>query len=175
MKITDFCMTLEKALAEQADPDGRLRLVCNALQQAFKVKDHEVAIFRLDQETQDLCFLWPQKLVKSGRIPLSTRDSLLARTAREGKPHLDNRFPNTRHASIFEKISHGDPKAKEKEPALPIQKIMSAPMLQEAKVVGAIQLSRKGLDPDAAGPDFSATELDAFAHIVKAVTPHLVS
>lgn len=175
MKIPEFCQTLEKALAEQSDHDNRMRLVCTALQQAFKLKDNEVAIFNLDQESQDLCFLWPKRLVRSGRIPIGTRDSLLARTAREGKPHLDNRFPNTRHASIFEKIYLGDPKDKEQTPALPIQKIMSAPMLRETQVVGAIQLSRKGLDPDAAGADFSATELEAFACIVKAVTRYIIA
>ncbi|TLM66797.1 MAG: GAF domain-containing protein [Deltaproteobacteria bacterium] len=174
MKIPEFCQTLEKALGEQADPEGRLRLVVTALQQAFKVRDDEVAIFRLDPESQDLCFLWPKKLVKSGRVPITTRDSLLARTARDAKPLLDNRFPNTRHASIFEKVNLGDPKAKEKAPALPIQKIMSVPMLQAGQVAGVVQLSRKGLDGDAAGPDFSPAELEAFAYIVSAVSRHLV-
>jgi hypothetical protein len=175
MKIPEFCQTLEKALAEQSDPDNRMRLVCNALQRAFKLRDNEVAIFGLDQESQDLCFLWPKKLVKSGRIPLGTRDSLLARTAREGKPHLDNRFPNTRHASIFEKINLADPNDKEKTPPLPIQKIMSVPMLRETQVVGAIQLSRKGFDPDAAGADFSAAELEAFACIARAVSRYIIA
>ncbi|NJC87360.1 MAG: GAF domain-containing protein [Desulfuromonas sp.] len=175
MKIPEFCQTLEKALAEQADMDSRLRLVCTAMQQAFKVKEDEVAIFRLDSETQDLCFLWPKKLVKSGRVPISTRDSLLARTAREGKPHLDNRFTNTRHASIFENINLSDPKDKEAKTTLPIQKIMSVPMLQGTQVAGVIQLCRKGLDPEAAGADFSATELEAFACIANAVASHLLS
>lgn len=173
MKIPEFCQTLDKALAGQADPEARMRTICNALQQAFKVREDEVAIFRLDPETQDLGFLWPKKLVKSGRVPISTRDSLLARTAREGKPHLDNRFPNTRHASIFEKISLGDPKAKERTPALPIQKIMSAPLLQGTQVMGVVQVSRKGLDPETAGPDFSPAELDAFAYIINAIARHI--
>lgn len=174
MKVSEFCQTLEKALAEQPEADDRLRLISTALQQAFKVNDEEVAIFRVDQETQDLCFLWPKKLIKSGRVPINTRDSLLARTAREGKPHLDNRFTNTRHASIFENINLGDPKDKERKAPLPIQKIMSVPMLEEGQMVGVIQLCRKGLDSDAAGADFSPTELDAFAHIVNAVTRYVL-
>ncbi|MCM2265130.1 MAG: GAF domain-containing protein [Desulfuromonadales bacterium] len=175
MKIPEFCQTLEKALDEQADMDNRLRLVGTAMQQAFKVKEDEMAIFRLDPETQDLCFLWPKKLVKSGRVPIGTRDSLLARTAREGKPHLDNRFTNTRHASIFESIKLGDPKDKEQKATLPIQKIMSAPLLQGTQVAGVIQLCRKGLDPEAAGPDFSPTELEAFACIANSVTRYILS
>ena len=173
MKIPEFCQALEKALADQADSDGRMRLVASAMQQAFKVKETEVAIFRLDQEHQDLCFVWPKRLTKAGHVPLSARESLVARTSREGRAHLDNRFPNTRHASIFERVNAADPKSKESTPALPIQKIMSAPLLLDDRVVGAIQLSRRGLDADAAGPDFTATELEAFAYIAKSVTPFL--
>lgn len=174
MKVPEFCQTLEKTLAEQADSDGRLLVVSKALQQAFKVREDEVAVFRVDRDSQDLCFLWPKKLAKSGQVPLNARDSLLARTAREGKPLLDNRFTNTRHASIFEKVNLADPKDKEPKPLVPIQKIMSVPMLQDAQVAGVVQLCRKGLDPDAAGADFSAAELEAFAYIANAVARHIL-
>jgi hypothetical protein len=173
MKIPEFCQALEKALVDEANPDNRLKLFSSALQQAFRVKEDEVALFRIDQETQELCFVWPKKLIKSGRIPVNARDSLSARTVREGKPHLDNRFSNTRHASIFERISLGDQKDKVKAPALPIQKIMSAPLLEGTMVKGVVQLSRKGLDPDSAGADFTPAELEAFASIVSAVAGHV--
>jgi len=42
-----------------------------------------------------------------------------------------------------------------------IQKLMSAPILGERKrVLGVVQVSRKGPHPAAAGPDFTTTELD---------------
>ena len=174
MKITEFCQAIDKHLVAEGDEGKRLGLLCNALQQAFKVKDDEFAILRLDSASQDLIFVWPKKLAKSGHVPLSARDSLVARTAREGRPQLDNRFANTRHASIFEKITLSDSKVKEERtPALPIQKIMSVPVLQDGKVLGVMQLSRKGGDPDSAGPDFAPAELEAFAAIANAVAGHI--
>lgn len=172
MKIAEFCAALETALNEQPELNDRLHLVSTALQKAFKVKADEVAIFTIDRDNHDLCFLWPKRLVKAGRIPMTAHDSLLARTAREAKPYLDNRFANTRHASIFEKIPLSDPP---EQPVPPIQKIMSAPMLRENAISGAIQLCRKGLDPDAAGADFSPVELEAFAAITRAVARHILA
>lgn len=86
---------------------------------------------------------------------------------------MDNRFSNVRHASIFETISLADTKTKEKAPILPIQKIMSAPLLQGTQVKGVVQLSRKGLERHAAGVDFTTTELEAFAHIITMVADHV--
>jgi hypothetical protein len=40
-----------------------------------------------------------------------------------------------------------------------IQKLISAPILSGEKVVGVIQVSRKGANPSLAGPDFSADDL----------------
>jgi len=174
VKITDFCQTIDKHLAAEGDADKRLMLLNNAMQQAFKTREDEFAILRLDPASQDLCFLWPKKLTKSGQVPLNTRDSLVARTAREGRAQIDNRFSNPRHASIFEKLSLSDAKVKEERaPVLPIQKIMSAPVQRDGQLLGIMQLSRKGNDPDSAGPDFTPTELEAFAAIANAVAGHI--
>jgi hypothetical protein len=40
-----------------------------------------------------------------------------------------------------------------------IQKIISAPILCETKVVGVMQVSRKGSNASEAGPDFTAEDL----------------
>lgn len=40
-----------------------------------------------------------------------------------------------------------------------IHKIISAPILNEGKVVGVMQVSRKGENPGTAGPDFSSDDL----------------
>jgi len=41
----------------------------------------------------------------------------------------------------------------------PAQKIISAPILSDGKVVGVIQISRKGGSPATAGADFTAEDL----------------
>ena len=43
----------------------------------------------------------------------------------------------------------------------PIQKIMSAPLIADGKVVGVVQISRKGKNGPAAGPDFTIKDLTA--------------
>lgn len=174
VKISDFCQTIDKHLTAENDVDKRLALLGNALQQAFKVKEDEIAILRLDAVNRDLGFIWPRRLVKTGHIPLNTRDSLVARTAREGRPIIDNHFTNTRHASIFEKVSLSDRRSKEEQPpVLPIQKIMSVPVQSGGELLGVLQLSRKGVDPDSAGPDFTPAELEAFAAIANTVAGHI--
>ena len=40
-----------------------------------------------------------------------------------------------------------------------IQKMMSVPMMNEGKVCGVIQISRKGFDVASAGPDFTNEDL----------------
>ena len=49
----------------------------------------------------------------------------------------------------------------------PIQKIISAPILFEGKVVGVMQVSRKGGNLASSGPDFTAEELGRVLAICK--------
>ena len=44
-----------------------------------------------------------------------------------------------------------------------IQKLMSAPVISMNKVLGVIQICRKGLTGPAAGPDFSQADLQKLA------------
>jgi len=43
-----------------------------------------------------------------------------------------------------------------------IQKMISAPILLDGKVIGVIQVSRKGANPASAGLDFTATTWEKF-------------
>ena len=58
-----------------------------------------------------------------------------------------------RHASVFEGVKIGG------EASEAIQKIISAPILSDGKVVGVIQISRKGANTATAGADFTASDL----------------
>jgi GAF domain-containing protein len=85
-----------------------------------------------------------------------------AKTARTKKPELYNNFANVPHRTVFELIKLKDAEPEPADGALPkIQKLMSAPILGERKrVLGVVQVSRKGHHPAAAGPDFTSEELD---------------
>jgi hypothetical protein len=55
----------------------------------------------------------------------------------------------------------------------PIQKMLVAPVRGTGLPMGVIEVSRKGPDAAAAGPDFTAQDLAALTEIGAAVAPHL--
>lgn len=117
------------------------------------VKADEVAILGVSQRWRHLHFLVPQALKNVGFIPLTSNSALAARTARESRPEINNNFTTMRHASVFEGVRTATTSGEA------IQKIMSAPILCDGKVVGVIQISRKGLNALDAGADFTADDL----------------
>src|SRR5579864_8115255 len=122
----------------------------------FAVKTDEVAILHLVQNNNVLAFLYPIKLQKVGSIPMTNTVSLAVRTAREKRPEAINSFATQKHPTVFEAVDLGVEHNKEKNP---IQKIMSAPLIADGKVVGVVQISRKGKNGPAAGPDFTIKDL----------------
>ncbi len=170
MNIDEFCQKLEAQLAARPAGEERFKTVAQALSQAFRVKADEVAIFSLDAEAQVLRFLWPAKLKSSGLVPLSSADSLVARTARENKAFLNNRFASAAHTSIFEHFRLG---SEEGGKPLPIQKIISAPLAADGGIRGVVQVCRKGTDAAVAGGDFGKPELSALVKIARVVVQHI--
>jgi hypothetical protein len=113
-------------------PDD-LELVSAALAKLFSVQSDEVAILELREKTKVLKFVLPEKLHAVGTIPLSSAAALAARTAREKRSDVVNNFAQSRHASVFEGVPLG------RRQGVCIQKLMSAPILQGAEVVGVAQ------------------------------------
>ena len=120
----------------------------------FSVKNDEVAMLAIVQQDKFLKFLVPEKLQQVGNIPMTSTNSLAVRTARDKRPEIINNFTTARHPTVFEAVPLGQ------ERGDPIQKIMSAPLVADNKVVGVIQVSRKGKTLGAAGQDFSPKELN---------------
>jgi GAF domain-containing protein len=147
-------------------PETRLETAARFVCTAFSMKPDEVALFRLD-ESGFLSFIWPTRLQNAGAVPLSATSPLVARTARENAGFLNNSFANTPHASFFEHFH------KSEVNSLPIQKIMSAPLTDEGKVKGVIQVSRKGEEPARAGNDFSRSELAALERIAAIIAAYI--
>ena len=171
MNISEFCIKLDAHLAARLQRTERHEVAMQALRQAFNLQADEIAVLMADREEDVLRFTWPVRLQKTGTIPVSSRDSLAARTFRENKAAANNRFAAIYHASIFEQVKLS-PEATERPQ--PIQKILSAPLPgSDGTPVGVIQLSRKGADSDAAGPDFSREDLAALIAISKILGKHL--
>src|ERR1700757_5177850 len=119
----------------------------------LRVKSDEVAILGISEKSRHLYFLVPQALRNVGQIPLSSTSALAARTVRDSRPDIVNHFSMVRHASVFEGVKA------DSLTASTIQKIISAPILADGKVIGVIQISRKAQTSAEAGPDFTADDL----------------
>jgi hypothetical protein len=138
-----------------------LSTVAEKIARNLGVKKDEIAILAVSTRWRHLHFLVPEALKKVGFVPLSSNSALAARTARDSRPEIENNFAAARHATVFEsvKISH--------EAAGTIQKMVSAPILLDGKVIGVIQVSRKGANPHSAGPDFTADDLGKILALCK--------
>lgn len=171
MNISEFCGKLDSHLAARTPGAERYEVAIAALRQVFNLQPDEIAVLAVDRENDVLRFKWPIKLQKSGTIPISSRESLAARTFHENKAVANNRFADIYHASIFEQVKLA-PEATERPQ--PIQKILSAPLPgSDGAPNGVIQLSRKGADSNAAGPNFTREDLAVLIEISKVLGKYL--
>src|SRR5208282_4185099 len=115
---------LESMLSESPSSER----VCLKLAQVLRVRRGEVALLRLDQGS--LRFIFPPELRAAGVLPL-TGSAVAARTAATRCPLLSNTFMRVKHASLFEAVKLGpEADAEDRSQQMPIQKIMSVPVVQ---------------------------------------------
>jgi hypothetical protein len=139
---------LQALLQGGAGPEA----ICKEVAGIFRVRHTEIALLHLDSKV--LRFLFPQELTTMGMIPLSS-PSIAAHTALSGEPETFNNFAEVKHASVFETVKLGISAEKQA-----IQKMMSGPVLDEDyKVLGVLQVSRKGLDLCSSGADFTPQDI----------------
>jgi len=158
---------MRKTAAPPSDHD--LNRLAAQISNGFKAKKEEVAILRLSEDGKMLSFLFPLKLAVVGSIPLTTTHSLAAKTIRDKRGEIVNNFPTYKHPTVFEAVD-----LSENEKAVPIQKIMSAPMLVDGKVVGVIQISRKARPGEPVGPDFTSADMAQLATVCSILGQYLL-
>lgn len=143
--------------------NGQLSLsaLAGRIAKDLNVKADEVAILAISERHRNLYFLVPEALRNVGQVPLSSTSALAARTVRDSRPEIINNFSVVRHASVFEAVRA------DSLTASAIQKIISAPILVDGKVIAVIQVSRKGGTAAEAGPDFNAQDLGKLLAICK--------
>jgi len=155
----DLSLTVAKHVEEMRKvggypSDDALTKLASQVGYAFGARKDEVAVLRLSPDGRMLRFLYPIRLQKVGEIPLTSAHSLAAKTIRERKGEIVNNFSVYKHPTVFEAVDLSP-----EEKASPIQKIMSVPMITEGKVVGVIQVSRKGRGGEQIGPDFTPKDV----------------
>jgi len=145
---------LERMLSELPSSDR----ACLKLAQILHVRRNEVALLRLEKSS--LRFIFPPELRSAGVLPL-TGSAVAARTAATRAPLLSNTFMRVKHVSLFEAVKLGTLSDEEdrSQEQMPIQKIMSVPVVGSGNVMGVVQVSRKGLDASLAGADFTGEDL----------------
>ena len=138
---------------ESSLKDVSLEMLAGKIAKELRVKNDEVAILGVSNRWRHLHFLVPPALKNVGFIPLTSNSALAAKTVRDSRPEINNEFAKVRHTTVFEGVKAATTTGES------IQKIISAPILCDAKVVGVMQVSRKGDNTGSAGPDFSSDDL----------------
>lgn len=157
-------VSVEHVLSQCATPQQ----FCAALAKLFGVRPTEVALMRLQKGL--LSFLYPEQLKTAGSIPVSSSSAVAAHTASTKKTEFFNAFVKVKHASIFESVKLVQAEDPDPTEQNTIQKLMSAPVLDgQRKVLGVIQVCRKGFDPGNAGPDFTPDDVQQLELAAKVV------
>ncbi|HLA76535.1 MAG TPA: GAF domain-containing protein [Vicinamibacteria bacterium] len=128
-------------------------------------KSDEVAILWLTSDGKHLRFVAPKKFVQLGTIPLTKRDSIAVAVFAKKVAEANNNVPLVKHVSFFESV-------KLRDRPLPIQKMITVPILHRGQAVGVAQVSRKGETGAQAGPDFTTPDVEKVQGIFEAVAAY---
>ena len=134
----------------------------------FGAKNDEVAILVLTSDQMHLRFAAPRKFADLGTIPISKRDSIAVNVLARKAGEAMNNVPMVKHVSFFESVKIRD------RPAVPIQKMITVPILLRGEVVGVAQVSRKGDSAAEAGPDFTQSDVDKAQDLFSRISPYLL-
>lgn len=164
------------AMAAQRDkvPDRRELLldmaerIVKRVSQEFSCKQDEVAILLLSTDGRHLRFAAPRKFADLGSIPVTKRDSIAVSALTRKAGEVINNVPMVKHVSFFESI-------KLRDRPVPIQKMVTVPILVGGTPIGVAQVSRKGETPREAGPDFNAADLRHAQEIFDGVAEFLLT
>jgi hypothetical protein len=140
--------------------------VVKAVSHAFSCKQDEVAILLLSMDGRHLRFVAPRAFAELGSIPVTKRDSIAVGVLSRRTGEVINNVPMVKHVSFFESV-------KLRDKPMPIQKMVTTPLLLHGQPVGVAEISRKGETARDAGPDFTPADLRRAKEILDAVAPFL--
>jgi hypothetical protein len=132
----------------------------------FGCKSDEVAILILTSDNRHLRFVSPRKFTDLGTIPITKRDSIAVNVLAKKAGEAMNNVPMVKHVSFFESV-------KLRDRVVPIQKMITVPILHRGSAVGVAQISRKGESPGEAGPDFTPSDVRKAQDLYESVAPFL--
>jgi hypothetical protein len=133
----------------------------------FGTKVDEVALLFATGDGKHLRFAAPRKFAELGTIPVTKRDSIAVTVFNRGTGEATNNVPMVKHVAFFESV-------KIRDRVLPIQKMVTVPILHHGSAVGVAQISRKGDTPVEAGPDFTSADVKKAQDLFEAVARYFV-
>jgi hypothetical protein len=140
--------------------------VVRTMAAAFAVEADEVAILMLTDDGKHLRFVAPRRFADLGSIPITKRDSIAVSVLGKKAGELMNNVPLVKHVAFFEAV-------KLRDRPVPIQKMITVPILFDEQAIGVAQLSRKGESPSQAGPDFAPADVRKAQELFASVAPYL--
>lgn len=144
-----------------------LKEVADYYKDNLDLQTDEVAVLLLDRSKSVLSFAYPDFLIDSGLLPISSPDAFASLVYRSGKGAIENVFNQQKHLRLFEYVKNPDNTRK------PICKIMAAVLAVGDEKIGIIELSRKGHFPHEAGDDFSQENLVFLEKSVLRLSPYI--
>jgi hypothetical protein len=143
--------------------DRAVKAVCTE----FGTKADEVALLFATGDGKHLRFAAPRKFADLGTIPITKRDSIAVTVFNRGSGEATNNVPMVKHVAFFESV-------KIRDRVLPIQKMVTVPILHQGSAVGIAQISRKGETPVEAGPDFTSNDVRKAQDLFESVARYFV-
>jgi len=171
--LKDLIEILTAMAAQREKVRDRLELlldmgdrVVKTVSHEFSCKADEVAILRLSMDGRHLRFVAPRPFAALRPIPVTKRNSIAVGVLGRRTGEVINNVPMVKHVSFFESI-------KLRDKPVPIQKMVTTPLLVKGQAIGVAEVSRKGETPREAGADFTASDLHRAREIFDAVAPFL--
>jgi hypothetical protein len=169
--LFDILSAMVSHKSEVADPRDLLldvgERIVKRVSTTFGVKADEVAILLLTSDGRHLRFVAPRQFAELGTIPITKRDSIAVNILGKKVGEALNNVPQVRHVAFFEAI-------KLRERPVPIQKMITVPILNRGESVGVAQVSRKGETSGGAGPDFSNADVQKAQSFFESLAPYLL-
>jgi hypothetical protein len=171
MKELSLLIEKLKKDAQKGPSEDNLKKVIERIAQFFietlNVSEYEVAIILANKEKTILSFAYPEYLINSGMIPVTSTDAIAAHIFRTGRSAMENNFQQQKHLFIFEMIKTPDDKI------MPIWKVMGTLISHEDNKIGVVEISRRGTNISEVGADFTLQHLDFLEKTISQVAPFI--
>ena len=170
MELDDLIGNLKTELS-QGEPKENFKKVILEVAQFYvdnlRVAKDEVALLLANQDKSLLSFAYPEYLVDSGMIPITSTDAIAASIFNTGKSVVENNLQLQRHLSLFGIIKTPNNQIR------PIWKMLGALIHTEKEKLGVIEISGRGTSFEKVTRDFTLADMDFVEETITKLSPFI--